>query len=435
MSDKWKILQGDVRAMLKTLPEKSVHCGITSPPYWGLRNYSTNPQIWNITDKNCKHDWKQKRVPRPNQSGGPSTKQDTNPGSRAVEYKDRASYSEFCDACGALRGELGSEPTPEMFVSNIVEVMREVRRVLRDDAVFWLNIGDSYAGSGKGGQSDSKRSENWQPDYAKSHKGIVPEGLKAKDMVGIPWLLAFALRSDGWWLRSDTIWAKGVSFCKTYSGSCMPESMTGWRYEIDDNGEAVLKKGSWRPTMAHEYVFMLAKSDKYFCDADAIRETSTGGACIGKQDCDPDGTGAYSHDSMARNNPAGRNVRSVWTVNPTGFSEAHFAVFPEGLIEPIIKVSTSGKGCCPGCGSPFVRVLNEDKLVVGWRPVCDCGENTPVPCTVLDPFNGSGTTGVVAAKLNRNYIGIELNPEYVEISRKRLMSTPAAMSKTLDNWF
>jgi DNA modification methylase len=315
-----QILHGNCLEVLKTIPTGTINTCVTSPPYWGLRDYG-------------------------------------------------------------VEGQIGLEKTPEEYVSKMVEVFREVKRVLRDDGTLWLNLGDSYAGSwgnyaptGQGGQRP-KNTERWQrkayedktdwrPPTSNKHKGLKP-----KDLVGIPWMVAFALRADGWYLRQDIIWHKP---------NCMPESVKD------------------RCTKAHEYIFLLSKSKKYYYDNEAIKEPvkeiSIRRAEYG-WDCDRpstknasmNGEGIHTKKMGTRFvNPDGRNKRSVWTVTTKPFKGAHFAVFPEDLIEPCILAG------CPEGG------------------------------IVLDPFMGSGTTAIVALKHNRNYIGIELNPEYIEIARRRI---------------
>ena len=258
-----------------------------------------------------------------------------------------------------IDGQIGLEHTPELYIDRLVEVFREVRRVLRDDGTLWVNIGDSYAGSGKGGQSAEKRSENWQPAYASRGKTY---GLKPKDLVGIPWLLAFALRADGWYLRSEIIWHKP---------NAMPESVKD------------------RPTRAHETVFLLSKSSSYFYNYGAIMEP----AVNGDPQC-PRGSGGAFRPNGGRRMQAEdildgaaleeRNKRDVWTVATKPYTGAHFAVFPPDLIRPCILAGSRYGG------------------------------------TVLDPFFGAGTTGLVALEEQRGYIGIELNPEYVGLARRRL---------------
>ena len=319
----WRILQGDVRETPATLPDESAHCCVTSPPYWGLRDYG-------------------------------------------------------------VEGQLGLEATPEEYVANMVAVFREVRRVLRDDGTLWMNLGDSYAtGGGKVGQAPGggKQGENWKLRGTMTPPNRMPlPGLKPKDLVGIPWRVAFALQADGWYLRSDIIWAKP---------NPMPESVTD------------------RPTKAHEYLFLLAKSERYYYDADAIAEPAICGwngsyfrderdlavrPSTGMKPRQSAEKGSFNGKTkgVANGNEAFRavtdmrNRRTVWTVATQPFSEAHFATFPPKLIEPCILAG------CPEGG------------------------------TVLDPFSGSGTTGMVALRCGRNYIGCELNPEYVEMSNRRI---------------
>lgn len=319
------ILTGCCLSILSTLASQSVNTCVTSPPYFGLRDYGQ-------------------------------------------------------------AGQIGLEQTPEEFVSKLVGVFREVRRVLRDDGTLWLNLGDSYAGSwgNYGGQNRGQGTqrqivtgslapqkayegkEAWRPPTANKMQGI-----KNKDLIGIPWRVAFALQADGWYLRSDIIWHKP---------NPMPESVTD------------------RPTKAHEYIFLLSKSETYYYDHHAIKEpfadermgnpgqyrkTSAGErkACNDRQD------GGFLNNGGGWNadgTTTGRNKRTVWTVSTKPFREAHFATFPPGLIEPCILAG------CPEGG------------------------------TVLDPFFGAGTTGLVADRHRRHCVGIELNPEYVAIAEKRL---------------
>lgn len=276
-------------------------------------------------------------------------------------------YRYKCPKCGAVRqdNQLGLEETPEEYVKNMVEVFSEVRRVLKDEGTLWLNLGDSYCGTGgKGELTDPK-----YPDGRNGQKVAINnkiQGLKPKDLVGIPWLVAFALRASGWWLRQDIIWHKR---------NPMPESVTD------------------RCTKSHEYIFLLSKSQKYYYDYEAILEPYTeemnrwgGQKLVAKGESTWDeGTGQQTYrDRDMRPNENGRNKRDVWTVNTKPYKEAHFAVYPEELIVDCIKAGCPAKGI------------------------------------VLDPFMGSGTTGVVARKLDRNFIGVELNPKYIKIAEKRL---------------
>jgi DNA modification methylase len=335
-------------------------------------------------------------------------------------------------------------------VSHLVEIFRELRRVLRKDGTFWLNLGDSYWG-GKGASNYAFQQRRTSPTLAKDYHNITGMGetrpqdghheiIKSKDLIGIPWMTAFALRADGWYLRQDIVWAKK---------NCMPESITD------------------RCTKSHEFIFLLAKSKIYYYDNEAIKEPQSelmlkihsqrGGIqarSVGKYS---DGSGrqdgGYRGCSNNINVDKCRNKRDVWTISTRPYRGAHFAVFPTALVEPPILAGTSEKGCCKKCGSPWERVMERGldptaiplserpesgrtqpgnatvkpgsmgpgckSRTVGWKPTCDCNAGDPVPCTVLDPFGGSGTTGEVAERLGRNSILIELNPSYVELAKRR----------------
>ncbi len=360
-------------------------------------------------------------------------------------------------------GQMGLEPTLEEYIGKMTAVFREVRRVLKDTGTLWLNMGDAYNSGSQfnqhsSGLGDAKRySEGARGDWP-GHRKIMP-GLKPKDLIGQPWRLAFALQADGWYLRSDIIWAKP---------NPMPESVTD------------------RPTKSHEYVFLMSKKAQYFYDAEAVREDSTttrpellefgerpdigysGHMNDRRRAKKPDGWdngngghGKIHRDGREKGAPAdirhGRNKRTVWTIATQSYPEAHFATFPEKLVEPCIRAGTSERGYCAGCGLPWVRVVergepepsqdwntkhgddprmatrpkgksgkthaewkanNPDKFV-GWQPTCSCSADI-VPGLVLDPFMGSGTVALVAKKLDRNYLGIELNVEYIELANKRL---------------
>jgi DNA modification methylase len=384
------IYQGDCLDIMSTLEVESVQMVCTSPPYFGLRDYGVD-------------------------------------------------------------GQIGLEATPEIYVETLVSVFREIKRVLRNDGTVWLNLGDSYNGSGKAGRNpeyQAKHTEFGKPSKEKSRFGMPTniKTLKPKDLIGIPWRVAFALQADGWWLRSDIIWHKP---------NPMPESVTD------------------RPTRSHEYLFLLAKSQRYYYDAEAVKEAcQSGPSDIKKMQESRDRIGGkhkdlidpFSKASSATKigqkrsvgHPAGRNCRSVWTIPTQPFPGAHFATFPEALVTPCIKAGTSEKGCCPECGSPWVRMVEKTAATndrarkdVGdyfpdkggnpsgirslsgatytpqriatndWRPTCT-HNHEPAPCVVLDPFSGAGTTGLVAEKLGRNFVGIELNPEYAKMAEKRI---------------
>ena len=304
-----EVIEGDVTEVLKTLDDESVQCVVTSPPYWGLRDYGVD-------------------------------------------------------------GQLGLEATPEEFVENMVDVFREVKRVLRNDGTLWLNLGDSYFGGGRGDDSKLRGSHKGQGTYD-SMKSSKPDwnkvkGLKPKDLVGIPWRVALALQADGWYLRSDIIWNKP---------NPMPESVTD------------------RPTKSHEYIFLLTKSAKYYYDAEAIKEKNSPLTTErAKYHWAKPETKASQYQKLNGLNrdeeypisaDGKRNKRSVWKITTKPYKEAHFATFPEELPETCIKAGTQ-KGD-----------------------------------VVLDIFAGSGTTLRVASKLGRKGIGIELNPEYIKILKKR----------------
>lgn len=306
-----KIIQGDCLSVLKTMESSTVNCCVTSPPYYGLRDYGMADQI-------------------------------------------------------------GLETSPIEYVEKLVQVFREVWRVLRDDGVVWLNLGDSYNGSGgAGGDYNAGGLREGQPRYP----GHRVDGLKPKDMIGIPWRVAFALQSDGWYLRQDIIWAKP---------NPMPESVSD------------------RCTKSHEYIFLLSKSQQYYFDSESIKEIAD---YDGRKDTLSKGSKKYNnhvvpgqptqtfamqkHERWNKNEEGEyiRNKRDVWKVPTECCKEAHFATFPKDLIRPCIKA---------GC---------------------------PVDGIVIDPFLGSGTTACVCIEENRKYLGIELNPEYIKIAQKRINST------------
>lgn len=353
---------GDCREVLKTLPSKSINCVVTSPPFWGLRDYQTG--VWIGGDPNCPHMRTTKIGKTVKTITGHQTIHDHGIGVGDAIYKSE------CPKCGALRkdAQLGLEETPTKFTENLVKVFREVHRVLKDDGTLWLNLGDSYSGSGKG-SSNSLNKEHHHLEGI--HSKIVPNGLKEKDLVGIPWRVAFALQADGWYLRQDIIWHKP---------NPMPESVKD------------------RCTKSHEYIFLFSKNKNYYYDNEAIKEKATDWGTRDRVNgkYHNEGTGLQPHSGLEKSYET-KNKRSVWTVNTKPYKEAHFAVFPTELIEPCIKAG------CPKGG------------------------------TVLDPFGGSGTTGLVADRLGLDAVIIELNKDYINIANDRVKNeTPLFTEVKMD---
>jgi len=377
-----KIYQGDCLEVMKTFPDELVQCVVTSPPYWGLRDYGVN-------------------------------------------------------------GQLGLEKTPGLYVEKLVEIFREVRRVLRKDGTVWLNLGDSYTSDGlkrmsvklgSGIQANQRAKNN---DYekvtasrgARYYRNI---NLKQKDIIGIPWHVAFALQADGWWLRSPIIWSKP---------NPMPESVTD------------------RPTNSHEYIFLLTKNRFYYYDQDAIREDYKMNRWGGKYKTNEDsvkikpgdyragGQGQLNRMNYDCYSHEGRNIRSVWEIPTEPFPGAHFATYPRKLVSQCLKAGTSEYGACAECEGPWERVVEVENITrtrktgkgqdteigrkgragepnrktTGWQPTCNCDTKEIKPCVVLDPFIGSGTTAEVAQRMIRRWIGIELSDEYIKIAEKRLV--------------
>ncbi len=381
-----EILRGDNRETLKTLKDKSINMVVTSPPYWGLRDYGT--ATWVGGDPNCPH-MRLTKISKNTTTGHAGMFKQGNVVGDAI-------YKSVCPKCGAKRmdSQLGLEETPEEYVNNLVGVFREIKRVLRDDGTVWLNLGDSYSSGGR--RTTTNQSLRGDKDYGVT-RPAPSKGIKPKDLIGIPWRVAFALQQDGWYLRQDIIWHKP---------NPMPESVRD------------------RCTKAHEYIFLLSKNVKYYYDHEAIKEPITDSTAkrllqknidnqkgserahagekpngnmkaLGRKKFDSSmgggGTSFVGHSGYKKSDGSymispTRNKRSVWTVTTKPFKEAHFATFPMDLIEPCILAG------CPEEG------------------------------TVLDPFGGSGTTGIVASNHNRNAILCELNDEYSDIAEKRLGS-------------
>jgi DNA modification methylase len=448
----WTLHQGDCLTALPTLESESVQTCITSPPYFGLRDYGT--ATWEGGDPACDH--KGSKLGRAANSKASNTRG----GSKDTCHASHV-YRDSCGRCGAKRidRQIGLEATPDEYVAKLVTVFREVRRVLRDDGTLWLNVGDSYnnAGSSRNGEGlDGNRrggatGADGELGYKKrdSRRAWRDIGIKHKDLIGIPWLLAFALRADGWYLRQDVIWSKP---------NPMPESVRD------------------RCTKAHEYLFLLSKGPRYWCDMGAIAEPSATNdprrPYTSQGAKDMDGREVW-HSGKPRDGDefSNRNKRSVWTIptqpNPCP-EKIHFAVMPEALATPCVLAGTSEKGCCPRCRAPWRRLVEVAGRVattradrqeiaerkqqqelkgvnsyqhgvamegsrgrttrtVGWRPSCGCDAGEPVPCLVLDPFAGAGTVLKVAVRHGRRAVAVELNPAYGDLIRRRMAEVDAPL--------
>lgn len=547
------IITGDCRDELRRLEANSVHCVVTSPPYYGLRDYKIEPSVWG-GDPACEHEWGDDiRAPWANDIPGPASG-GKNEG-RRVQTKTAGS---FCQ-CGAWLGVLGLEPTWQLFVEHTVEVFREVRRVLRKDGTLWLNVGDTYAsGSTKsdvdlsagtrkganlaawskdnargGGHKAAEVNKGWaaRPEFGATsmkrkraqrdgthvgkHESMAAfgpmaqpnresqPGFKPKDRMMIPARVAIALCDDGWWLRDEVVWHKP---------NPMPSS-------VDD-----------RTTPAHEMLYLLTKSARYFYDADAIAEPANyagqtgyfaGGGIASARALNKKPSGNETPGAGRVPIADTRNRRSVWTIATMPFPEAHFATFPPDLVEPCVKAGTSDRGCCVKCAAPWERVTTEVEsgrvqkmpagmatkagdhdvvdhnkegrevapsgnpvmttVTVGWWPSCACDQlepleplpekpsrariadeavykiaaaawreacvpvvngwrsrclaaaNLPVkPAVVLDPFGGAGTVGLVADRLQRDYVLIDRGPDYVAMARRRIAGDSPLFSRAAE---
>lgn len=480
------LLTGHAIDELRKLPDASIHICVTSPPYWGLRKYGTKPQVWLNGNASCaEHQWGKDLTSDTREIGAGYGSNLS--GWKALDHPKphiKVSQGAVCRECHAWRGHLGMEPTPELYINHLLQVFAEVKRVLRADGTLWLNLGDSYAGSGGAHTADHANPGLSRSAYrngavpGKSGRGMdkLNEGLKPKDLVGIPWRVALALRDrQGWYLRQDIIWDKS---------NPMPEST------LD------------RPTTSHEFIFLLSKSSIYYYDADAIREPhqtqgdkarhgfgpKTHGGMKANLVHDGNAYMTKGKDAVERTNgkrvgyerhrrapqpgepnafhPVGRNRRSVWRFTTGAYHGAHFAVFPEALPEICIKAGSSEHGVCPRCGAPYYRVVERTTsnalrrqagkeynrkgtyqrsnvtsrmhplgdfhdlgtlsiLTVGWIADCACNAGAPIPATVLDPFSGSGTSGAVAKRLRRSFIGIDLKSIYQRQARGRIAKVKA----------
>lgn len=423
--DRIALYNGDVLEVLSQLPAASVQAVISSPPYWGLRDYGLPSSVWG-GDPECGHEWGKEKTARQSDGGWPvepsgKPKKDYQGGER--------SQGSLCRLCSAWRGCHGLEPTPELWIENELAIFRAMRRVLRDDGTIWWNVGDSYAtgaGSCKNPGGDARVGEEGYLPRGQTPPNRMPiKGVRPGNLMQMPDRLALALQADGWIIRSKIIWAKGSSF-EDKSGSVMPESLSGWRWEkhrvsvgekrkapmgapagwrsdsnpdrlgrsdpdemiaalgdcpgcdkCKPNDGLVLRKGSWRPTSSYEVVILIAKTSDYFCDGEAVRED-------GKDPADDlrrirgDRSGRYSQEAQKHRmagafsgpeevSTSGRNLRNVWRINTKAYPAAHFATFPPALIEPMVKASTPEAGSCGECGAPWARVLVENKDYEKWK--------------------------------------------------------------------
>jgi DNA modification methylase len=422
------LYNGDAREVLRELPAESVHMCVTSPPFFGLRDYGTG--TWEGGDAECDH----LKVSDPIAANASSGLQ----GGKKSNGHVQEGFGATCGKCGARRidRQIGLESTPEEWVAQLVSVFEEVKRVLRKDGTLWVEVGDSFASGwacarrnivGEGAAAADQRANRLSGD------------LKEKDLIGQPFLLAFALREAGWYWRNVCIWHKP---------NPMPESVRD------------------RFTVSHSYVLLFSKSPRYFFDAEAVREESLNGGQASSWANRKHTDGFVKGGGEPGVIPSARNARSVWTIATQPLPWEHYAAFPEALAERCIKAGTSERGCCPECGAPWVREveasyekpqpgrsggpmrqkgdakrnpatrtdlfdvrLAKTVTTTGWRASCKCywqgdgefpSDVLPIfPCTVLDPFLGSGTTALVARRLGRKCIGIELSTKYAALSAER----------------
>jgi DNA modification methylase len=437
------LLEGHVLAKLRELPDNIVQCVTTSPPYYGLRSYETESQLWH-GNRDCEHQWEvrpPRRLRTDKDVKNPTTIQNANKGSN-----HNLNPTKECSLCGGWFGELGHEPTPDMFIENLLDIFDEVKRVLRDDGVCYINIADSYVGGGnkRGGdaplfnkQASNRGATGQCTEFQPNLEGTI---YKPKDLYLVPQRLAIGLQERGWWIRNEIIWHKV---------NCMPESMHD------------------RCTRSHEQIWMISKSPHYYYDQDAIREPHAEVSLERVQkpfrlteQVEGRAVNTDGSESMERFcHPAGANRRTVWSLSTNQFKGKHYAGYPLDLPKICIMAATSEKGACVNCGSPYQRITEYESIEryeldpsdpryrpsryeskyedikgedgtgmrytvvkqLGWQPSCKCGSDKTRPCIVLDPFNGTGSTGIVALQNGRNYIGIELKPEYIKMTQERFV--------------
>ena len=418
------LLQGHVIDVLKTLPENSVQCVVTSPPYWGgLRRYNTEPQVWGGTP-GCEHKWRHGSTSMISERG------------KIVQESGGGYTGDTCNRCGAWRGEFGHEPTPQLYIQHSVDIFRELRRILRDDGVIWWNVKDVMVGYKGAHYGDTPGNLTAHTPTSNGQRITVAtpqeSGEHDRTMAHIPERLVLALNDEGWLVRGKIVWM----------ANRMPESMKN------------------RPTRTYEMVYMLTKNARYYYDNLAVRQTlseltrpEVGVTYRGQGTKDYAGAGVQNPSDTKRrivesmNEGLGSNLRDVWVINNQNDSEyAHYAVFPPALPERCILLSTGAQGACAKCGAPLRRETRETRETrsknaylgdaappggatkhellsvetTGWSPACSCGTTETVPCIVLDPFSGSGTTCAVARRLGRRSIGVDLNASYISMAEARV---------------
>lgn len=470
------IVCGDAREVLAQMPGESVHLCITSPPYWGLRSYEGTECIFG-GDEECEHQWGGDFAP-PTKVGKQGMTEDIK-WPAIVKMQGKPSGSQFCSLCGAWRGQFGLEPTPEMYVEHTLEFLRAIWRVLRKDGTCWVNIGDSYAGSGVHAEYHANPGLS---KAGKRHGAIatpVSSGLKPKDLVMIPFRVALAAQSDGAadpkameiigrmqtaLLEDCETWEEvpphirreferlEQEYCQAHEGAWWVRQVIIW-----EKPNPMPESVNDRCTTSHEYVLLMAKSKRYYYDAEAIREPATTSEWpgIGPQHGDIRDRGEKYEPMAVR---TGRNKRSVWTIPTSPYSGPHYSTFPPALVEPMILAGSSLKVCAE-CGAPWERIVEREKQNVeyypvgmaskqrevldnegkgrpfpyvssgekfswatktlGWRPTCSCNADTK-PALVLDPFCGTATVAQKCIEYGRDYVMIDIDPKSIELAKERI---------------